>query len=83
MQHSFFFFLSDIHEIQWLFFFFNRYTGSMSSMRFFPDMQLNQYLESDPILLNGHRDSLNCSNFFDEDWLSSSGNSSEEEAYER
>ncbi|KAG5538021.1 hypothetical protein RHGRI_025193 [Rhododendron griersonianum] len=58
-----------------------RYTPSVSSLRLFP--QLDRYLEGDPIHLNEHRDSSNCSNFFDEDWLSSSENSSEEEAYER
>ncbi|XP_058226897.1 phosphoinositide phosphatase SAC2-like isoform X2 [Rhododendron vialii] len=58
-----------------------RYTPSVSSLRIFP--QLDRYLEGDPIHLNEHRDSSNCSNFFDEDWLSSSENSSEEEAYER
>ncbi|KAF7135876.1 hypothetical protein RHSIM_Rhsim08G0242700 [Rhododendron simsii] len=58
-----------------------RYPPSVSSLRIFP--QLDRYLEGDPIHLNEHRDSSNCSNFFDEDWLSSSENSSEEEAYER
>ncbi|KAF5935794.1 hypothetical protein HYC85_026923 [Camellia sinensis] len=55
----------------------------MSSRQLFPDMQQNQYLENDRVCLDGHRDSFHCSNFWDVDWLSSSGNSCEEETYER
>ncbi|KAH7856631.1 hypothetical protein Vadar_003721 [Vaccinium darrowii] len=62
---------------------YTRYTPSMSSRRLFPDMQPDQCLESDCICFDGHRDSFNCSNFLDVDWLSSSGNSCEEDAYER
>lgn len=36
---------------------------------------------SDHVFYN--RDSFNCSNFLDVDWLSSSGNSCEDETYER
>ncbi|XAR49853.1 hypothetical protein NMG60_11004011 [Bertholletia excelsa] len=61
---------------------YSRYTPSMSSRQLFPDMQLDQCLESD-ICFHEHRDSFNCSNFLDVDWLSSSGNSCEEETYER
>ncbi|CAL5436419.1 unnamed protein product [Camellia sinensis] len=56
---------------------------SMSSTQLFPEMQRNQYLENDRVCLDGHRDSFHCSNFWDVDWLSSSGNSCEEETYER
>ncbi|GFZ08158.1 phosphoinositide phosphatase family protein [Actinidia rufa] len=62
---------------------YTRYTPSMSCKRLFPDMQLDQCLESDHICFDGRRDSVNCSNFLDLDWLSSSGNSCEEDAYER
>ncbi|KAF5931689.1 hypothetical protein HYC85_027860 [Camellia sinensis] len=62
---------------------YSRYTPSMSSTHLFADMQRNQYLENDHVCLDGHRDSFHCSNFLDVDWLSSSGNSCEEETYER
>ncbi|KAI8022632.1 Phosphoinositide phosphatase SAC2 [Camellia lanceoleosa] len=62
---------------------YSKYTPSMSSRQLFPDMQQNQYLENDRVCLDGHRDSFHCSNFWDVDWLSSSGNSCEEETYKR
>ncbi|KAG5523611.1 hypothetical protein RHGRI_035420 [Rhododendron griersonianum] len=62
---------------------YTRYTPSMSSRRLFPDMQPDQCLESDCNCFDGRRNSFNCSNFLDVDWLSSSGNSCEEDAYER
>ncbi|PSR96966.1 Phosphoinositide phosphatase [Actinidia chinensis var. chinensis] len=62
---------------------YTRYTPSMSCKRLFPDVQLDQCPESDRISFDGRRDSVNCSNFLDMDWLSSSGNSCEEDAYER
>ncbi|GFY97206.1 phosphoinositide phosphatase family protein [Actinidia rufa] len=62
---------------------YNRLTPSMSSSQLFPDMQLDQCLESNLICFDKHRDSFNFSNFFYVDWLSSSGNSFEEETYER
>ncbi|KAI7736053.1 hypothetical protein M8C21_030398, partial [Ambrosia artemisiifolia] len=49
-----------------------RYTNTMSS---------EEYTDSARVFYN--RDSFNCSNFLDVDWLSSSGNSFEDEAYER
>ncbi|XP_057504873.1 phosphoinositide phosphatase SAC2-like isoform X1 [Actinidia eriantha] len=61
---------------------YNRFTPSMSSRQLFPDMQLEQCLESNLICFDKHRDSINFSNFFYVDWLSSSGNSFEEETYE-
>eukprot|EP00268_Persea_americana_P043931 TRINITY_DN442_c0_g1_i7.p1 TRINITY_DN442_c0_g1~~TRINITY_DN442_c0_g1_i7.p1 ORF type:complete len:223 (-),score=36.23 TRINITY_DN442_c0_g1_i7:378-1046(-) len=59
---------------------YSRYTPSMASRQLFVDTQRDQ-LESDHIYFceNGSGDS----NFLDLDWLSSSGNSCEEEIYER
>ncbi|KAL8466407.1 hypothetical protein ACS0TY_035489 [Phlomoides rotata] len=62
---------------------YTRYTPSMSRRQLFPDSQQEQYLENDGIYFVGRGDSFNCSNFLDVDWLSSSGNSCEEETYER
>ncbi|KAA8541594.1 hypothetical protein F0562_022746 [Nyssa sinensis] len=62
---------------------YSRYTPSMSSRQLFPDVQLDQCLESDHSCFHERGDSFNCSNFLDVDWLSSSGNSCEEETYER
>ncbi|XP_073136734.1 phosphoinositide phosphatase SAC2-like [Henckelia pumila] len=62
---------------------FSRYTPSMSRRQLFPDMQPDLYLETEDMYLYKRGDSFNCSNFFDIDWLSSSGNSCEEETYER
>ncbi|CAK9179659.1 unnamed protein product, partial [Ilex paraguariensis] len=56
---------------------FSRYTPSMPRRELFVDMQRERCLEND----NG--DALDCSNFVDLDWLSSSGNSCEEELFER
>lgn len=62
---------------------FCRCTPSMSRRQLFPDSQQEQYLENDSIYYVERGDSFNCSNFLDVDWLSSSGNSCEEETYER
>ncbi|KAE9609949.1 putative SAC domain-containing protein [Lupinus albus] len=59
---------------------FSRYTPSMPRRQLFGDMRR---VESDHIYCSEHGDSFSCSNFVDLDWLSSSGNSCEEEAYER
>ncbi|KAL3528549.1 hypothetical protein ACH5RR_007871 [Cinchona calisaya] len=60
---------------------YSRCTPSMSCRKLFavgtPDP------ESDGIYFHDQGDSLDCSNFLDFDWLSSSGNSIEEEMYER
>ncbi|KAJ6330933.1 hypothetical protein OIU76_009514 [Salix suchowensis] len=45
--------------------------------------QRDHNLESDHVFFSRHGDSFNCSNFVDIDWLSSSGNSFEEEPFER
>lgn len=62
---------------------FCRYTPSMSRRQLFPEQQPEQCLENDNIYFVERGDSFNCSNFLDVDWLSSSGNSCEEETYER
>ena len=54
----------------------------MPRRQLFVDMQRDQNLE-DNIYSNEHGDLYNCSNFVDLDWLSSSGNSCEEESYDR
>ncbi|XP_059640914.1 phosphoinositide phosphatase SAC2-like isoform X2 [Cornus florida] len=61
---------------------YSRYTPSMSRRQLFSDAQLDQ-CETDHIFFNQCRDSFNCSNFLDVDWISSSGNSCEEETYDR
>uniref|UniRef100_A0A6N2L093 SAC domain-containing protein n=1 Tax=Salix viminalis TaxID=40686 RepID=A0A6N2L093_SALVM len=62
---------------------FSRYTPSMPHRHLFGDMQRDRYLESDQVCFSDHGDAFNCSNFVDIDWLSSSGNSCEEEPFER
>lgn len=62
---------------------FCRYTPSMSQRMLFTEAHLDRCLDSDHICFNEHGNACNCSNFLDVDWLSSSGNSCEEETYER
>jgi hypothetical protein len=62
---------------------FSRYTPSMPHRQLFGDMQRDRCLESDRIHYPEHGDAFTCSNFLDLDWLSSSGNSCEEEQFER
>ncbi|KAJ1402976.1 SAC domain [Sesbania bispinosa] len=62
---------------------FSRYTPSMPRRQLFGEMQRERCLEGDHIYYSDHGDSFSCSNFVDLDWLSSSGNSCEEEPYER
>ncbi|RDX72707.1 Phosphoinositide phosphatase SAC3 [Mucuna pruriens] len=62
---------------------FSRYTPSMPRRQLFGEMQRERCLENDHIYYSDHGDSFSCSNFVDLDWLSSSGNSCEEEAFER
>lgn len=62
---------------------FSRYTPSMPQRMLFSDMQLDQCLDSDHICFRENGNVCNCSNFLDVEWLSSSGNSCEEETYER
>ncbi|XP_061361812.1 phosphoinositide phosphatase SAC3-like [Gastrolobium bilobum] len=62
---------------------FSRYTPSMPRRELFGDMQRERCLESDNIYYTEYQDSFSCSNFVDLDWLSSSGNSCEEEPCDR
>lgn len=55
----------------------------MSGRQLFLDMQLEQRLGSGSVRLRERIDSIDFSNFLDVEWLSSSGNSCEEEAFER
>lgn len=63
--------------------FLYRYTPSMPRRQLFGDLQRYRCLESDHIYYSEHGDGYNFSNFVDLDWLSSSGNSCEEEPFER
>ncbi|KAK4783205.1 hypothetical protein SAY86_007579 [Trapa natans] len=58
---------------------FSRYTHMMPKRQLFGDVQR----ESGHIVYTDYGDSSNYSNFLDLDWISSSGNSCDEEAYER
>ncbi|KAF3439741.1 hypothetical protein FNV43_RR18019 [Rhamnella rubrinervis] len=62
---------------------YSRYTPSMPRRQLFGDIQRDRCLESDHIHFFEPGDPSSCSNFVDLDWLSSSGNSCEEEPYER
>ncbi|XP_010261710.1 PREDICTED: phosphoinositide phosphatase SAC2-like isoform X1 [Nelumbo nucifera] len=62
---------------------YSRYTPSMAQRQLFVDGQRDRCLESDQICFNENGEAFNFSNFLDLDWLSSSGNSCEEETYER
>lgn len=53
----------------------------MTCRQLFVDAQRDRCPENDRILYNGN--GAGDSNFLDLDWLSSSGNSCEEETYER
>ncbi|KAK6118742.1 hypothetical protein DH2020_047547 [Rehmannia glutinosa] len=58
----------------------------ISYSRYFSNLELfilKHYLDNDSVYFVERGDSFNCSNFLDVDWLSSSGNSCEEETYER
>ncbi|KAI3737769.1 hypothetical protein L2E82_27781 [Cichorium intybus] len=60
-----------------------RYTPSMSRRQILLDAHSEDYPNSDRIFFNKRLDSFNCSNFLDVDWISSSGNSCEDEPFER
>ncbi|KAL4560124.1 hypothetical protein LXL04_032273 [Taraxacum kok-saghyz] len=60
-----------------------RYTPSMTRRQILLDAHSEDYPNSDRIFYNKRLDSFNCSNFLDVDWISSSGYSCEDEAYER
>ena len=59
-----------------------RYTPSMPRRQLFGDVQRDQCPESDRTYYCEHGDPSTCSNFLDLDWLSSSGNSCEEDQFE-
>ncbi|KAH0707619.1 hypothetical protein KY290_010215 [Solanum tuberosum] len=61
---------------------FTRYNPSMSSRQLFHDIQLDQCLGSSSFKFDEGA-LFDSSNFLDVDWLSSSGNSCEEETYDR
>ncbi|XP_062008802.1 phosphoinositide phosphatase SAC2-like [Rosa rugosa] len=58
---------------------YRRFTPSMPCKQLFDGMQEDQCLNSDHIYYDEHDDDCNFSNFLDADWLSTSGNSCEEE----
>ncbi|KAF2297205.1 hypothetical protein GH714_019411 [Hevea brasiliensis] len=58
---------------------YSRYTPSMPHRQLFKDIGEDEYFESDHICYDEHGNSCSCSNFLDLDWLSSSGNSCEED----
>ncbi|KAK1436932.1 hypothetical protein QVD17_02716 [Tagetes erecta] len=60
-----------------------RYTPMMTRRRLFLDGHSEDYSNSDRIFYNKRLDSFNFSNFLDVDLISSSGNSCEDEPYER
>lgn len=59
---------------------YSRYAPSMSSQK---PSQIQPDIESDGICFHERGEPFNCSNFLDVEWLSSSGNSCEENTYER
>ncbi|CAI0448160.1 unnamed protein product [Linum tenue] len=59
---------------------FSRYTPQLPHRQLFGDIQRDQIHESDHIYFS--EDTLNWSNFVDLDWLSSSGNSFEDEPFD-
>ncbi|CAL1376299.1 unnamed protein product [Linum trigynum] len=61
---------------------FSRFNPSMTPKQLFEDIGEDQY-ESNPICYDEHGDTCSCSNFLDLEWLSSSGNSCEEDPSDR
>jgi hypothetical protein len=60
-----------------------RYTPTMSRRELFPDLHPAQCRDGEHMCFHERSNSFNCSNFLDVDLISSSGNSCEEESYER
>jgi hypothetical protein len=60
-----------------------RYTPSMPCRKLFKDVEEYQCFESNHICYDEHGDACSCSNFLDMDWLSTSGNSCEEDLCDR
>ncbi|KAL4018781.1 hypothetical protein IC575_022403 [Cucumis melo] len=61
----------------------SKYTPSVCTRQLHANMQDDQMLEDDHLCHDEHGDSCSCSNFLDMDWISSSGNSCEDELCER
>ncbi|KAL4039328.1 hypothetical protein IC575_002980 [Cucumis melo] len=57
--------------------------SSVCTRQLHANMQDDQMLEDDHLCHDEHGDSCSCSNFLDMDWISSSGNSCEDELCER
>ncbi|XVF48829.1 hypothetical protein PTKIN_Ptkin03bG0219800 [Pterospermum kingtungense] len=62
---------------------YSRFTPSMPRRQLFGDVRRDRCLETGHIFFSEHGDGFNCSNFVDLDWLSSSGNSCDDEQFER
>ncbi|MBA0756909.1 hypothetical protein Gotri_020046 [Gossypium trilobum] len=62
---------------------YSRYTPSMPRRRLFGDMQRDRCLETGQIFFSERGDGFNYSNFVDLDCISSSGNSCEDEPFDR
>ncbi|XP_038708878.1 phosphoinositide phosphatase SAC2-like isoform X2 [Tripterygium wilfordii] len=62
---------------------YSRYTPLMASRRLFGELEIDPFFEREEICYDEHGDACSCSNFLDMDWLSSSGNSCEENIYDR
>ncbi|KAK4839328.1 hypothetical protein QYF36_021015 [Acer negundo] len=62
---------------------YSRYTPTISSQKLFFITEEDHYFERDHICHEEHGESCNCTNFIDLDWLSSSGNSCEEDMFDR
>ncbi|XP_011036522.1 PREDICTED: phosphoinositide phosphatase SAC2 [Populus euphratica] len=62
---------------------YSRYTPSMPCRKLFKDVDECQCFESNHICYDEHGDACSCSNFLDMDWLSTSGNSCEEDLCDR
>ncbi|KAL9247246.1 hypothetical protein vseg_020698 [Gypsophila vaccaria] len=61
----------------------SRYTPSLSSRQLFTDMPEIQRVKGECSCYNQHGDEFDCTDILDLDWISSSGNSCEEESYDR
>lgn len=73
--------LFGLFPLVWMF--LCRYTPSIPHRQFFGDLQRDRCLETNHIYFSEHGYMSHCSNFLDLDRLSSSGNSCEEEQFER
>ncbi|KAL9235518.1 hypothetical protein vseg_010269 [Gypsophila vaccaria] len=61
----------------------SRYTPSLPAQQLFTDMPDIQYVRGECSCPNQHGDEFDCTDILDLDWVSSSGNSCEEEAFDR